>query len=656
MGHAQVANYVSRASSDWFNGWWKLSRCMLAAGWTYKASGDVNVKESAGVASDDRWAIGGATNHVQVGAQGGTSPIITTGANGVITLTGVSGFVAGSVGRYIRLTGFGTANDGIFRILSQGGTTITYFNPNCPGSFTGGVNHTWSERRGGAAASVTAAGTGGATPGRAIVTGLTGMTLSTSTTRGSQGNQLVIIGGATGATNGQFLITRVISATSVEIRNSGAVTDANNTSLNWVEVDPLQQVFPGNTDGSAGTLGTSAAGHWICLQGPSTLKVPIGAAVPTGTFRKGENVVQTTSGAEGEIIGVSTDTGGGLGYLVIQPRLDGTGAGVRGWSNTAIITGAISGATATPTATVIEFVRELVFSKGQASTYANQMHWYQQCIDSVGESASRFSTLATAGAVTAALAPGQPTGTFPTLGTFVAIGTGGSNSATSGQGNIYDLNQGPTDLGVAQIMCANCIGTSGVSEDGSWWHCPGAPNYQCNGNYGFQYCDNPEDGDVDPYVVIPMNNENNFAGTRTVATTQRGAWSAFWVNDWQPSSTNIRGYRRRGMASGDAFQTFVLALLGNTTTNIAAYNPANQERVACSPNPMLTVVKDQFWVISHQSSQKMRKGSLRWMFSIAYATPGALYDNGRFMGISPGTYQGGYVVGPWDGVTPGGFS
>lgn len=651
--HAQVANYVPRFNSDWINHWWKITRVMLAAGWKYKASGDTNVKESAGVSTDDRWAIGGITNHVQVGAQGGTSPIITTGANGVITLTGVSGFVAASVGRYIRLTGFGDANDGVFRILSQGGTTITYFNPNCPGSVTGGTSQTWSERQGGAVASVGLSGDPPSTPGRQNITGLTGMVLATPFARGSTGNRLTISGAATGANNGTFMITRVLSATSVEVDNAAGVVDANNGAIIWSEVDPLQQVFP------VGTIGSALAGHWICMQGPSTIKVPIGTGVPTGTFRKGENVTQATSLAEGEVIGVQVDTGGGLGYLVIMPRLNGVGAGVRGWSNSAVITGAISGATATPTATLLEYVRESVFVKGIANTSGYQGHWFQQCVESVGESAQRFSVLATAGAVTASLAPGLPTGTFPSLGSWAVCGTGGSNSATTGMVSWYDVNNGTTNLGVIQLMCANCIGTAGTSEDGSWFICPGVAANQYNGWFGFQFCENSEDGDVDPYVTNGQSNFTSYAGTRTVATTLHGLFRSNWYEQFAAASTPWRGYRRRGMSSGDAFQEFGCAMLGNASSNVGAYTPNSQERVACVPNPALTVVKDQLWVISTQSGSKMRKGSLRWMVSIAFVTPGALYDNGRFVGIGQGLYANafsGFAVGPWDGVTPGGYS
>ena len=658
MGHAQVANYQARRNDDYFNQWWKITRVMLAAGWKYKASGDVNVKESAGDGVADRWAIGGITNHVQVGAQGGTAPIITTGANGIITLTNITGFVAVSVGRYIRLTGFGTANDGLFRILSQGGTTLTYFNPNCPGSFTGNVNATWSERQGGAVASVGASGASPSTPGRQTITGLTGMTLATAFSRGSTGNRLTISGAATGANNGTFMITRVLSATSVEVDNPSGVVDANNSLILWSEIDPLQQVFPGNMDGSAGTIGTAVAGHWWCAQGPSTIKVPIGAGVVTGTFRKGENVVQATTGATGEIIGVQVDTGGGLGYLVIMPRLNGTGAGVRGWNAVDVITGSISGATATPTATLIEFIREIVISKGIALTYAYMGHVYYQCIDSVGESASRFSTLATAGAVTASLAPGQPTGTFPVPGTLAYTGTGGSNSATTSAGNFYDTTYGTAQLGSSQLVCANCIGTAGVSEDGSWAVVAGHTSLQSAGFSGLQYCENSEDGDVDPYVTC-FTSSTTYTGTRTssnVVSNQRTNWTILG----DTSLTPLRGFRRRGMASGDAFQEFNLSMLGNTTAPIMAYTTNNQERVACVPRPELTVIKEQLWVTSTQTSLKMRKGSLRWLVAILGVTPGPLYDNGLFVGISAAPANvsqfGAFALGPWDGSTPGGYS
>jgi len=62
-----------------------------------------------------------------------------------------------------------------------------------------------------------------------VVSGLTGMSAE------SVGRFLEISGASTAANNGSFLITEFISATSVEIANPSAVTDANNGSISWTE-------------------------------------------------------------------------------------------------------------------------------------------------------------------------------------------------------------------------------------------------------------------------------------------------------------------------------------------------------------------------------------------------------------------------------------
>lgn len=68
--------------------------------------------------------------------------------------------------------------------------------------------------------------------GTVVVSGLTGISSI------SQGNFITISGAATAANNGTFLITTVLSATSVEIDNTSAATDANNGSISWVERQP----------------------------------------------------------------------------------------------------------------------------------------------------------------------------------------------------------------------------------------------------------------------------------------------------------------------------------------------------------------------------------------------------------------------------------
>ena len=145
---------------------------------------------------------------------------------------------------------------------------------------------------------------------------------------------------------------------------------------------------------------------------------------------------------------------------------------------------------------------------------------FAQCVDASGESASRFSVLATNAAVTNILAPGGPTGTFPTPGTFVICGTGGSNASTTGSNLWHGSNQG-AQYGNFQIAVANCIGTSGISEDGTWnlifGHSGNATPGSCT-IVGWNFCENSEDGDVDPYVVIAPVNSGAYLGSRTVLT------------------------------------------------------------------------------------------------------------------------------------------
>jgi len=242
--------------------------------------------------------------------------------------------------------------------------------------------------------------------GRATLTGLASMATS------SVGHFLKITGATNSANNGTWLITKFISSSSVQIENPAAVAETTPGTATYTELSALTDTYP--------PAGVAASGAWLLLQGPSTMRVPIGTiANTTGQFIKGENVTQATSGAQGEVIGVYIDTVNG-GFLVICPRVSGTGSDPRGWDHTHTITGAASGATVTPTATVIEYVREVVFWYNDI----HSGHIFYQCIDSVGEAST-----ASASTTIAAASNGQtlPQGTifvgstsgFPTSGTIV---------------------------------------------------------------------------------------------------------------------------------------------------------------------------------------------------------------------------------------------
>jgi len=242
-----------------------------------------------------------------------------------------------------------------------------------------------------------------ASGGRSTISGLAAMATT------SVGHFLKITGATNGANNGTWLITQFISATSVQIENPAAVAETTPGTATYTELSALTDTFP--------ALG---GGSWWNCQGPSTLKVPIGTAVPTGTFIKGEDVSQSVTGCHGEVIGVYTDTING-GYLVICPRVSGSGSGPRGWNPSGTITGATSGATVTVTATVLEYIREIVFWDNTSLLG----HIYYQCIESVTEGATtvttgRFSTMAALASCTATVCPG---GAATINSTMVATGT-----------------------------------------------------------------------------------------------------------------------------------------------------------------------------------------------------------------------------------------
>jgi len=485
--------------------------------------------------------------------------------------------------------------------------------------------------------------------GRSTLTGLTGFTSS------SPGRYLTITGATNAANNGTWLITKFISATSIVIENPTAVSETTPGTATWTEKDALLDSYP------AALQGASGVGAWWCAQGPSTMRVPIGSAVP-GTFIRGENVVQATSGATGEFIGSVTDTTTGLGYLVIAPRLSGTGAGPRGWSASATITGDRSAATATPTGTVLEYVRESVIWKNTAQSG----HFWHQVIESVTEAATttttgRFSTMASLGTATATVCPAGATGGspvtngFPTIGTMCLVGTGGSGAATTGSS---DLSYYTTNVatGLAQILVANAIEDVGVSPDGSWNLVYGTPASGAGVfiGWGFQRLDDTEDGDVDPYVFCAPALIAAYTRTRTTNTTNAGGTADGFTMSvtWSELTRSpFMGWRRRGMPSGDAFQEFLGAIMGpavSTATSMLNLNLATPDRVACSFTNI--AVREPIWVTSTQAGQKQRKGTLRWWYAVQGGNGTDTYDGRRYVQLSSSTSVP-IIVGPADLAT-----
>jgi len=487
--------------------------------------------------------------------------------------------------------------------------------------------------------------------GRSVITGLTGFATT------SPGHFLKITGATNAANVGTWLITQYVSATSVEIENPAAVAETTPGTATWTELSALLDTFPAIANGS-----------WWCCQGPSTMKIPVGTSAPSGTFIRGENVTQTTSGATGEIMGVVTYTGGG-GYLVIAPRKSGTGGGPRGWS-TNVITGDVSGATITPTATAIEFVRELVFWKATTTTG----HIYCQCIDQASEAtpaingAGRFSAMT--GSATTTQCPGGATGSdpttngFPTFGTYVALGTGGAGTVATGAASLVN-NGTAVNLGKCQFLVANCIEDAGISQDGSITFACGAPSISTAAFIGWGYLrlDDQEDGDVDPYVWYMADTRaghqrfrtSSGSGGSSIADFSNGtglmlsAASTGWLG-WIR-----RGYQVNGVPNGDAWLEMHNFILGTTQSITLISNPANIDTVACA---IATVkVRDPIyiasWYVVGNTSFKIRKGVLRWWYFVEGGAGCDTYDTKRWIQLAStnATTVFGIVAGPADGTT-----
>jgi hypothetical protein len=497
---------------------------------------------------------------------------------------------------------------------------------------------------GAAAASIAAP-----TRGRATVTGLTGIVSA------DKGRFLVISGAATGANNNAHQIEEIVSATSVRIdaRQFAVVSDANNGSLTWLikDANNASETYPA-------TLNTVAA--WWCARGPSTLKIPITSA-PVGTFLRGENLTEATTGAEGELVGYVFDSG--VGYLVVAPRLRGTGADPYGWGTGNVVTGSLSLATVTQVGTALEYRHEVVIWK---DTDQIDGSIFVSGFEPVAEGAlNSFGTLAASAGCTATIAPGGGgTGNaFPSFA-WVQWGTGTTGGALHEEWRAHSV---AIDIGNAQIMCVDAIEEEDYSADASWFIAMAITAFVGEHvGYGFQRVDDTEDGDLDPYVTfiyegnvgtsLYTNERTNAGGPSTIDGGSGPGLHTAHERLMGTGGYSWRGWRRRGL-SGDAatgsqdFEMFFDSALQSaiviTTTGVMELTGASPAIVATAP--VATKVREPIRIGSVQSARRMHKGSCRWM-SLAQGGVGTdTYDSKRFVQFSSVT--GRFVIGPWDGTT-----
>lgn len=554
MADIIITNIVYTAVNKVFISIWQMTRAMKAAGWRYKASSDGATKDTSGNPYSDKWGSGQIVSGRTATGSFNIGTVTSTAEMGQVTVSGGT------------IDGFTTT----------GGSSLS----------------------------------------------------------GSIGRYLKITGATNSANNGTWQIISVNSSTSVQIVNPSAIAETTPSNSVWSEYDALLDVIQ-----PAAIADESGPGCWWCAQGASTIKVPISNTVPTGSFLVGETVTQTYTGATGELLGVMTDITTSTGFLTINPKNTGIGNGVRGWQDAYVVTGNTSGATITTIGTVLEYITEIVIWKN-TSAYG---HIYCQCIDVTNESTptatnGRFSTMAALASCTATICPGgtatgnPTTNGFPTTGTLCLMGTGGSGAYGTGScifRGAGNQSEGNGSAYSGKVIVPNCLSSANYAADGSFTYLQfinpvyatfSGVNYAFQG-FSYTRLINTEDGDLFPFIFIgiyPASGITYETASRTTAT------------NWLYSSANIifttysiaagcnlsnplfRGWRRRGFSSGDNFQSFHPACLGSyNSTSICAAQTTTANYVACTYSNIIAT--EPIWIISDQTSSKMRKGTLKWM-------------------------------------------
>lgn len=484
--------------------------------------------------------------------------------------------------------------------------------------------------------------------GRALVTGLT-------LTSGDKGRFLVFP--SVSATDA-YQIEEVNTGTGeAKIDARAVAVVANPGPLNW-EIrdvcDPLETYPSGLTSVSA----------WWCARGPSILRIPITAAPVAGltsymTFLRGENVVQATTGAEGEIRGWVFNSTTNTGYLVVHPRVRGSGTGPYGWDTGNVVTGSLTGSTVTQVGTNIEYRAEVVYWKANnLSTGSAFYGWFDPTVDRTFSDSNHLT------GSTATVAPGGATGAndFPVYA-LVGVGT----STTGGHQRWVANSLG---YGNAQIMVADCIEEEKYTADGSLTCAvtliaSGVPYT----GFCFQVLDDGEDGDLYPYIIghaaasgtgnYPSVNQRTGLGTATIDVNGRvfscESQNLGWRNGTNngPYQTFWRGWYNRGLA-GDVQLVYEMIVDGCGQSNASNANaltlnstPGTPERLQTTPG----FVKLRRPIPLAAINRKQRKGTVRYWWTVQGGASNDTYDNKKYVQLDYSTDWGAGVVGPWDGVT-----
>lgn len=462
------------------------------------------------------------------------------------------------------------------------------------------------------------------------------------------------------ATNNVFQLvwklTRALKAAgwTTQASSDGVAKDTSGVAANdkWGgSVNPLSDVYVTNTN----NLTDATSGGWIAMRGPSTVKVPL-SANPTGTFVRGETVTQATSAAEGELLGYVWDPVGLSGWAVIMPH---TGT----FDATHVVTGSTSGATFTPTGTVVTYVREIVIGRDTSSVANAKINgwiWYI-CADVSGESAQLPTTLAAAAGCTATVPPGGGgTGNaFPAKGLIIK----GTASAIAYTGWMSTSTATFVATSNGQIFAKNATPATGLSADGSFGAvCSNTSVANAVAWFAFTRCDDGEAGDVDPYVwwlgpnssSLSVYNNASISGASAVATP-----AASYVL----GSPAFVGYQARGNPN-TARDTWAMwfgtdfynASGGASNYFIDSVATATSRMVVNHPAASPPAIRVPIFVMNNQNTAVTGttysfKGRTRWLMMINTGNCYDTYDSKNWLLLGAAASVNPCIMWPYDGTT-----
>lgn len=450
-------------------------------------------------------------------------------------------------------------------------------------------------------------------------------------------------------------LTRAMKAAgwTTQASSDGVNKDTSGVAANdkWGgSVNPLSDVYVTNTN----NLTDATSGGWIAMRGPSTVKVPLSAA-PTGTFRQGETVTQATSGAEGELLGYVWDPVGLSGWAVILPH---TGT----FDNSHVVTGSSSGATFTPTGTVVTYVREIVISRDTSSVANAKINgwiWYI-CADVSGESAQLPTTLAAAAGCTATISPGAGgTGNaFPAKGILIK----GTSTTQGFTGWVTSSTTTFVATSNGQIFAKNATPAAGVSADGSFGCvCSSTAVANAVAALMFTRVDDGEPGDVDPYVwwdpiTATASNFNNSTNSTSIGAVANVAAGILGTH-------TFLGYVARGCPvttrdiPGYWFGTDMFNASGGTTSYwLQSSGTATSKILLNHPNASPPVMRAAIFVTNNGNSALSAtltsfKGRLRWLQMVNTGNCYDTYDTKAWLLLGPASSGNPCIMWPYDGST-----